>query len=166
MTQKKNLRKRAIARHRPDPQRAQLWWSALAVECLELWSMRLHILSVTLLAKRITCAQLHYFHKMQNAVPILSQDTQERIVQSRSCDKSFSFDFSFSRSALSVSRALSPASLSLFYSVTLSVQLSLSPLSLSFSPSSLLSFSLFPFISLSHFLSLFSHRVTSSIRLT
>ena len=31
-----------IASYRPDPQRAKLWWSALAVERLELWSMRFH----------------------------------------------------------------------------------------------------------------------------
>ena len=33
------VQKYVIVRHRPDPQRAWLWWSALAVECLELWSM-------------------------------------------------------------------------------------------------------------------------------
>ena len=36
-----------IARHRPDPRRANLWWSALAVECLELWSMRFHTICHT-----------------------------------------------------------------------------------------------------------------------
>ena len=73
---------------------------------LLLWSMRLHILFVTLLAKQITCARLHYFHKMQNAMPILSQDTQERIAQIRSRNKSFSFDISFSRSPALLSRSL------------------------------------------------------------
>ena len=51
------------------------------MERLELLSMRLHTTFVTILAKRITCAQLHYFYEMQNAVLILSQDTQERIAQ-------------------------------------------------------------------------------------
>ena len=98
--------------------------------------MRLHILFDTLLAKRVTCAQLHYFHKLQNAVLIFSQDTQERIAQNRSCDKSFSFDFSFSRSilcSLGLSHSVSSVSvsrfflcLSLFSSVTPSVQLLLS----------------------------------------
>ena len=53
-----------------------LLWSAR----LELWSVNF-TLFVTILAKRITCARLHYFHKMQNAMLILSQDTQKRIAQ-------------------------------------------------------------------------------------
>ena len=89
--------------------------------------------------------KLQHFHKMQNAVLILSQDTKE-----------LSFHFSFYRShtcfALSVSHALFLCP-SLFYSGTPSIQLNLSPLSL-FSPSYL--FSLFPFyLSLISFL--FSH---------
>ena len=131
------------------------------------YGTRLHIiLFVTLIAKRVTCAQLHYFHKMQISMLILSQDTQERIAQNHSCDKSFSFGFSFSRSlallSRSISRALSSLSLSraLFLCLSLSFTQSL-PLSNSIchpfiSPSLLRSFSLFPFVSLSHFLSFLS----------
>ena len=36
-----------IACHRPDPRHANLWWSAPAVECLELWSMRFHTICHT-----------------------------------------------------------------------------------------------------------------------
>ena len=52
-----------------------LLWSVLSCG---VWDFTLF---VTLLAKRITCARLHYFHKMQNAMLILSQDTQERTAQ-------------------------------------------------------------------------------------
>ena len=91
-----------------------------------------HILFVTLLTKRTTCAQLHYFHKMQNAVLILSQVTQERIARNRSCDKSFHFVFSFSRSLALLSPSLALCHLclclALFFSVFLSFTRSL-PLS-------------------------------------
>ena len=50
-------------------------WSALR---RGVWDFTL---LVTLIAKWITCARLHYFHKMQNAMLILSQNTQERIAQ-------------------------------------------------------------------------------------
>ena len=42
--------------------------------------MRLHIIFVALLLQRITCAPLHYFNKMQNAMAmlILSYKTQQR----------------------------------------------------------------------------------------
>ena len=97
---------------------------------------------------------------MQNAMLILSQDTQERITQNRSCDKSFSFDFFFCRSLALLSR-----SLVLFFSTSLSFTQSL-PLSnsiypLSLTPSLLLTFSLFPFLSLSHFLSFLPHPARS-----
>ena len=93
-----------------------------------MWSISLHILFVTLPAKLSTCAQLHYFHKMQNAMLILSQDTQERIAQNCSCDKSFSLEFSFSPSLALLSR-----SLALFFSASLSFTQSL-PLSASIYP--------------------------------
>ena len=76
-----NIYLRQIERHRSDPQRDLLW--SVSVEChnRELWSVRLHI--STLLAKRVTCPQIHCFHKMQNAMLILSQSTKERITQIR-----------------------------------------------------------------------------------
>ena len=49
------------ARHRPDSRRAQLRWSALALECLELWSTRLNILSDGLLAlSKSALSNLHW----------------------------------------------------------------------------------------------------------
>ena len=135
--------------------------------------MRLRISFVTLLAKRVTCAQLHYLHKMLNAMLILSQDTHERIARTRSCDKSFSFNFSFSRSLALLSRSLALYHIflcfALFFSAPLlSLLLSHSLCQTQFvTPFSLL-LSFFPslfFVYLSHFLSFLSHPVTSSLRL-
>ena len=111
-----------------------------------LWIVRLHIKMSQFSQNESLALKLQHFHKMQNAVLILSQDTKE-----------LSFHFSFYRShtcfALSVSHALFLCP-SLFYSGTPSIQLNLSHLSL-FSPSYL--FSLFPFyLSLISFL-FFSH---------
>ena len=114
--------------------------------------------------------KLQHFHKMQNAVLILSQETKtkERFAEeSLSCDIQISLFpllfLSLSCSALSISHALFLC-LSLFYSVTPSIQLNVCPLSLSFSASFLFSF---PYIlSISHFLSFLSHPVTSLIRIT
>ena len=55
-------------------------WSALAVECLELLSMRLHTICHTSRKTNHLCSTT-LFLKIQNAVLILSQDTQERIAQ-------------------------------------------------------------------------------------
>ena len=74
-----------------------LQWYAL---CCGVWDFKLF---VTLLAKRITCAQLHYFRKIQNAVLILSQDTRERNAQKLLLRQIFLFRLLFislSRSAL------------------------------------------------------------------
>ena len=82
-------------------------WSALSCG---VWEFTVF---VTLLAKRITCAQLHCFHKMQNSMLILSQDTQERITQKsllRIVDASFSRSLALFHSlelAISVVLALS-----------------------------------------------------------
>ena len=70
-------------------------------------------LFVALLAKRITCAQLHYFHKMQNAMLILNQDIQERIAQDSLLRQIFLFRLLFL--LLSSSLALLSWSLALFH---------------------------------------------------
>ena len=125
-----------------------LLWSALRCGVL----MRLHILFITLLAKRITCAQLHYFYKMQNAMLILSHKTQERITNC-SCEESFSFDFSFSRSLTLLSRSLQLFHLCLYLALSVTQALPL-PLSLSRS--------LYMSTTSSRFLS-FSHTITQSL---
>ena len=43
---------------------------------------------ITLLAKRVTCAQLHCFHKMQNVMLILSLKTQRRELLRTACSLS------------------------------------------------------------------------------
>ena len=94
---------------------------ALSCGVLLLWSALVcdFTLFVTLLAKRIICAPIHSFHKMQNAMLILSHDSQERIAQELLLRQIFSLSTYLSLalslsalSALSVSRALSSLSLS------------------------------------------------------
>ena len=52
------------------------------MECIELWIVRLHIICHTSRKTNHLCSTtLWYFHKMQNAMLILSQETQERIVR-------------------------------------------------------------------------------------
>ena len=66
-----------IARHRPGPRHAKLSLSALAVECLELWSMRLHIICHTSRKTSHLCSTTLFSQDTENAGLILSQDTQE-----------------------------------------------------------------------------------------
>ena len=107
---------------------------------------------VTFLAKRITCAQLHYFHKTQNAVLILSRDSQERIAQESLLRQIILFRLlSLSRSLALLSRSLALFCLYLALSLAQTVPLSLS-----------LSLSLCLSISSSRFLS-FSHTITHSL---
>ena len=129
------------------------------MECLELWSVRLHIICHTSRKTNHLCSTTLFSQDAECNADSQSRHTRENRSDSLSQQiLLFRHLFlSLSRSALSVSRALSSLTLShaLFLCLSLllshspSVQLNLSPLSLSFSPSSLLSFSLFPFIFLS-----------------
>ena len=80
------------------------------MECLELWSVRLHIICRASRKMNHLCS-IHYFHKMQNAMLILSQDTQKRIAQESLLRQTFLFRLFF----LSLSRLLLSRSLALFH---------------------------------------------------
>ena len=100
------------------PVRDYLW---KAVECsccgwsaLWLWVWDLAFF-VTLLAEWVTCAELRYFHKIQNTMLILSQDTQDWIAQEsllRQIFLSRILFLSFSRSALALFQLCMSLSLS------------------------------------------------------
>ena len=120
--------------------------SALAVECPELWSMRLHTICHISRKTNHLCS-MHYFQKIQNAVLILSQDLQERIAQESLLRQIFLFRLLF----LSFSRSLALLSWSFALYVSLYLYVAWTgPLSLSLPLSLCLSNSSSRFLSLSH----------------
>ena len=116
-----------------------------------------HLCSTTLVSQDAECNA--------NSQP---RHTGEIAQNCSACDKSFSFDFPFSHSLALLSWSLALYHLCLYLAIFFfaSLYFTQSICHSFLSPSLLLSFSLFPFISLSHFLYFLSRRVTSLIRLT